>query len=181
MQELINLVSEHGERLGSVEKIAAHEQGLLHEAFSIFVFNENQELLIHRRALEKYHSAGLWTNTCCSHARFEEKIEEATHRRLQEEMGFDCALTQLFSFTYNAHDLDSDLTEHELDYVFIGQIDDKTAITPNPAEVCDFQWIALPDLKKDATAHPEKYTTWLKIILGDKSDELKAASDNLNK
>jgi isopentenyl-diphosphate delta-isomerase len=165
MPENINLVNKSGERIGSIEKLAAHLEGKLHEAFSIFVFNQNQELLLQRRALDKYHSGGLWTNTCCSHARVGEKIESAVHRRLVEEMGFDCELANNFNFMYKTDQLTNNLIEHEFDYVFSGLVDEKINIAPNPAEVCDFKWISIDDLVNDITLNPTAYTEWLKIIL----------------
>jgi isopentenyl-diphosphate delta-isomerase len=175
MPEMINLVNKSGERIGSREKLAAHVKGQLHEAFSIFVFNSNDELLLQKRALDKYHSGGLWTNSCCSHPRVGEEIEKAVHRRLMEEMGFDCDLEEKFSFVYKAENLANDLTEFEFDYVFVGNVDDSVKVVPNPAEVCEFKWIKIDDLKEDIIKNPSMYTEWLKIIL--KSDEFSSILD----
>jgi len=165
MTENINIVNEQGKRIGSVEKLEAHVKGVLHEAFSIFVFNSNKELLLQRRNVEKYHSGGLWTNTCCSHPRIGEDMDKAIHRRLFEEMGFDCELKEEFSFLYKAEKLANDLIEHEFDHVFIGQVE-KVNISPDKDEVCEYKWIKISELKKDIDANPLKYTEWFKIIMG---------------
>jgi isopentenyl-diphosphate delta-isomerase len=165
MIENINIVNEQGERIGSVEKIEAHVNGVLHEAFSIFVFNSNEELLLQRRNIEKYHSGGLWTNTCCSHPRVGEDINKATHRRLFEEMGFDCELKEMFSFLYKAEKLANNLIEHEFDHVFVGYVENVN-ILPDENEVCEYAWIKISELKKDIVMNPQKYTEWFKIIMG---------------
>ncbi|EKE16552.1 MAG: Isopentenyl-diphosphate delta-isomerase, type 1 [uncultured bacterium] len=163
MEEDINLVDNNGNRVGFIGKMDAHFQGKLHEAFSIFVFNKNNELLLQKRADEKYHSGGLWSNTCCGHPRANENLNSAVHRRLNEEMGFDCELKEVFSFIYNAK-LPNALIEYEFDHVFIGHFE-KTGITPNPEEASDYKWIKLEDLKKDLETAPQEYTEWFKIIL----------------
>ncbi len=119
MEEFVVLVDQDDQKLGLMEKQQAHVAGLLHRAFSVFVFNSKGELMIQQRAASKYHSPTLWTNTCCSHPRDNETYEQAAHRRLEEEMGFDCELEYKFNFIYKAH-LENDLIEHELDHVFIG-------------------------------------------------------------
>lgn len=168
MEEQINLVDGNGNRLGGIGKLPAHEQGLLHEAFSIFVFNEKDEVLLQRRALTKYHSGGLWTNTCCGHPRVGEELSASAHRRLGEEMGFDCGLTELYAFTYKVHITEGSLTEHEYDHVLVGQVSSgDIALIPNPEEVCEYRWMDIGDLLADASLHPEHYTTWFKIILSD--------------
>jgi len=143
-----------------MEKMQAHREAKLHRAFSVFVFNNKGELLIHQRALEKYHSGGLWTNTCCSHPREGETVLEAGHRRLQEEMGFDCALQPAFTFTYKA-ELDNELTEYEFDHVLIGRYDAEPDI--NPDEVADWKYVSLDRLRADISLHPELFTVWFKI------------------
>lgn len=163
------LVNEKDEILGSIEKLEAHEKGLLHRAFSIFVFNSNNELLIHQRAFGKYHSEGLWTNTCCSHPSPGETVLEAAHRRLQEEMGFDCEMQQSFHFIYKA-ELDNNLIEHELDHVVIGQSDQTPNL--NPEEAIDFKYIGLADLLVDISKNPSNYTFWFKTILQIHFDQL---------
>lgn len=159
---MINLVNIQGERIGSIEKMEAHIKGLLHEAFSIFIFNSKNELLLQQRAKEKYHSGGLWSNTVCSHPNFGENLDKAVKRRLKEEMGFSVPLKQIFSFIYRS-DYENGLSEHEFDYVFIGYFDGKPII--NPEEVMDYKWITITDLKKEVKKNPENYTTWIRKIL----------------
>lgn len=167
MKEIINLVDNNGNRTGFINKLDAHFKGKLHEAFSIFVFNKNYELLLQKRAKKKYHSGGLWSNTCCGHPMANEHLDIATHRRLKEEMGFDCELNKIFSFTYNVK-LSNLLTEYEFDYVFIGRTD-TPVIIPNPNEFSDYKWLKLNDLKKNLQTNPQEYTEWLKIILNNKT------------
>ena len=160
-QEYVILVNEKDEPQGLMEKMEAHEKAMLHRAFSVFVFNDQNELLLQQRAAHKYHSPLLWTNTCCSHQRDGETNIEAGLRRLNEEMGFTCNLEEKFSFIYQAP-FDNGLTEHELDHVMTGFYNQDPLI--NPDEVADFKWVSLEDIKTDMTAHPEKYTEWFKII-----------------
>jgi len=164
MPEIINLVDTSGKRVDMIEKIEAHEKGLLHEAFSIFIFNSKNEILLQKRAIEKYHSGGLWTNTCCSHTRVDESLDDAIHRRLIEEMGFDTDMRKVYAFIYKV-DLDHGLTEHEYDYVYVGNVADDILIQPNPEEVCDYKWINFDDLKKDVINNPDGYTEWMKMIV----------------
>ena len=159
--EYVILVDENDQEIGSMEKQEAHEKGLLHRAFSVFVFNENKELLLQQRALTKYHSAGLWTNTCCSHPRIGETIEQAAHRRLTEEMGFDCELITKTSFIYKAA-FENGLTEHEFDHVLVGNFNGE--ISFNPTEVKNFKWINLEELQIDLLQNNQNYTAWFKII-----------------
>ncbi|MDH2205683.1 MULTISPECIES: isopentenyl-diphosphate Delta-isomerase [Empedobacter] len=161
MEEFVVLVDQDDQKLGLMEKQQAHIAGLLHRAFSVFVFNSKGELMIQQRAASKYHSPTLWTNTCCSHPRDNETYEQAAHRRLGEEMGFDCELEYKFNFIYKAH-LENDLIEHELDHVFIGTFDDEPKL--NPDEVMAYRWVELDDLKKDMEKNPQNYTAWFKII-----------------
>ena len=161
MEEFVVLVDQNDQKLGLMEKQQAHVAGLLHRAFSVFIFNSKGELMIQQRAASKYHSPTLWTNTCCSHPRDNETYEQAAHRRLEEEMGFDCELEYKFNFIYKAH-LENDLIEHELDHVFIGTFDDEPKL--NPDEVMAYRWVELDDLKKDMEKHPQNYTAWFKII-----------------
>ena len=167
MVDNINLVDEKGNRIGFMEKLEVHRLGKLHEAFSIFVFNKRGDLLLQRRASDKYHSGGLWTNTCCSHPRAEEDRNLAVHRRLKEEMGFDCDLQEVGSFVYKAPNLKNDLIEYEFDYVFVGQVVD-VLVLPNKGEVCEYKWIKLDELDADIKNNPQNYTEWLKIILQDR-------------
>ena len=162
MQEHVILVDHTGREIGTQEKIQAHREGNLHSAFSIFIFNAVDELLLQRRARTKYHSAGLWTNTCCSHPRPGESYYNAARRRLNEEMGFDSELTGLFSFIYRIQ-LDNNLFEHELDQVFIGHYNGQP--TPNPDEVDDWKWMNISALKQDVQEAPENYTYWFKLTL----------------
>jgi len=161
MKEFVVLVDENDNKLGLMEKQQAHVAGLLHRAFSVFVFNSKGELMIQQRAASKYHSPTLWTNTCCSHPRENETYIEGAHRRLEEEMGFDCELEFKFSFIYKAH-LDNNLTEHELDHVFIGTYNNEPNL--NPDEVMAYRWVELDELKKDIEKNPQLYTAWFKII-----------------
>lgn len=159
--EKVILVNKKDEIVGLEEKIEAHLQGKLYRAFSILLFNKKGETLIQKRSKLKYHSAGLWSNTCCSHPRPNERLEQAAKRRLKEEMGISCKLKEIFSFIYKA-ELGS-LTEHEFDYVFFGYFDGKPK--PNKKEVEDWQWIKWRDLERDLRKNPKKYTPWFKIIL----------------
>ncbi len=160
--EYVILVNKNDLPLGTMEKMEAHERGVLHRAFSIFIFNNEGKLLLQRRALEKYHSPGLWTNTVCSHPRAGEKTIEAAHRRLNEEMGFDCELKELFSFVYNANVGDG-LREHEYDHVFIGF--SNTIPKPNPDEVGDWKYMDFDEVYQSVEKNPEQYTVWFKIAL----------------
>ncbi|MCR9154696.1 MAG: isopentenyl-diphosphate Delta-isomerase [Bacteroidetes bacterium] len=161
MAEEVILVDAHDQELGLMEKMEAHRQGLLHRAFSVFVLNEKGELMVQQRAAEKYHSGGLWTNTCCSHPRAGESAEEAAHRRLQEEMGFDCPLQKVLEFTYRA-ELDKGMIEHEYDHLFIGSYNQEPSL--NPEEAMAWKWMRIEDLSADIQDHPERYTAWFKII-----------------
>lgn len=162
MQEHVILVDPKGREIGTQEKMQAHRDGKLHGAFSIFIFNAVGELLLQKRARTKYHSGGLWTNTCCSHPRPGESYHSAARRRLNEEMGFDCELTGLFSFIYHAQ-LDNSLFEHELDHVFIGHYNGQPI--PNLDEVDDWKWMNIRALKQDIRENPENYTYWFKLTL----------------
>ena len=156
------LVDKNDNEIGVEEKIKVHQEGKLHRAISVFVFNSKNELLIQKRAKTKYHCPGLWTNTCCSHPEPGERTEEAAHRRLKDEMGFDCPLKEILTFIYQV-DFDNNLSEHEFDHVFIGKFDSK--VFPNPKEADDYKWIGLEELKKDIDQSPENYTYWFKVIL----------------
>lgn len=160
-EEQVILVNEKDETIGLMEKMEAHEKAMLHRAFSVFVFNKKNELLLQQRAADKYHSPLLWANTCCSHQRDGESNLVAGKRRLQEEMGFTCNLEESFSFIYKAP-FDNGLTEHELDHVMIGTYNDEPNI--NPTEVAACKWMSLEKVKKDIKDKPEIYTEWFKII-----------------
>lgn len=160
-KEYVILVDEKDQKIGLMEKMEAHEKALLHRAFSVFIFNEKNELLLQQRAAEKYHSPLEWANTCCSHPRDGEETIAAGKRRLEEEMGFTCELEERFSFIYKA-EFDNGLTEHELDHVLVGHYNDNPKI--NPEEVADFKWMKLDDVKTDIAKNPKEYTAWFKII-----------------
>jgi isopentenyl-diphosphate delta-isomerase len=161
-KEFVVLVDENDNDIGVMEKLQAHQEGLLHRAFSVFLFNDKQELLMQQRALSKYHSAGLWTNTCCSHPRPNETIKDAANRRLFEEMGMSCDLKIKTNFIYKTN-FDNGLTEHELDYILIGYTNQDPIV--NKDEVEHFRWQSLPDLKNDVAVNPNNYTSWFKIAI----------------
>ncbi len=154
------LVDENDVQTGCMEKLEAHQRGLLHRAFSIFIFNTKGEFLLQQRAAEKYHNGGLWTNSCCSHPLPGEEVLSAAHRRLLEEMGFETELSPLFSFIYKAS-FDNGLTEYEFDHVFTGIYDGNIAIDEN--EVGDYCFKKLEDVKASLQKDPQKYTEWFKI------------------
>jgi len=162
--EYVILVSEDDEPLGTMEKMEAHEQAKLHRAFSVFIFNSQGELILQQRAGHKYHSPLLWTNTVCSHPRKGEKTAAAAHRRIVEEMGFDCKFEEVFSFVYKA-DVGEGLIEHEFDHVFIGVTDEKPV--PNPDEVGDWKYIDMETLEIDVEENGDQYTVWFKIALAE--------------
>lgn len=155
--ENVILVDREDNPIGSMEKMEAHEKGILHRAFSVFIFNEKNQLLMQRRAFDKYHSGGLWTNTCCSHPRVDEDIIAAGKRRLEEEMGFSTEVVPIFSFIYKAR-LDNDMTEHELDHILVGKYNQPPA--PNQNEVCDWKFMDLNFLEEDLKANTDRYTVW---------------------
>lgn len=163
--ENVILVDEQDNVLGEMEKMEAHEKGLLHRAFSILLFNSKGELLLQKRSKNKYHSGGLWTNTCCSHPLPTETLQEATRRKLKQEMGIDAAMKFAYSFLYKTA-LDKNLIEHELDHVFIGTFNGVPSI--NPEEVEDWKFVTIDWLRKDVATHPENYTRWFQIILNTK-------------
>ena len=161
LEEQVILVNEEDEQIGLMSKMDAHRKALLHRAFSVFIFNDKNELMLQQRALDKYHSPGLWTNTCCSHQRDGESNIEAGTRRLMEEMGFSSNLTETTSFMYKA-EFDNGLTEHEYDHILVGKYNDEPKI--NPLEVASWKWMTLEDTKVDIALRPELYTVWFKII-----------------
>lgn len=160
-EELVILVNEKDEQIGTMPKMEAHEKACLHRAFSVFVFNDKNELMLQQRAKHKYHSPLLWTNTCCSHQRVGENNLEAGKRRLQEEMGFVTDLKETTSFIYKAP-FDNGLTEHEYDHLMVGHYNDEPKI--NPEEVNAWKWMPLEAVKVDIELNPEQYTAWFKII-----------------
>ncbi len=160
-EERVILVNENDEQIGTMPKMEAHEKALLHRAFSVFIFNKENELMLQQRAAHKYHSPLLWTNTCCSHQRVGESNIEAGKRRLMEEMGFVVDLEESISFIYKAP-FDNGLTEHEFDHVLIGHYDDVPNI--NLDEVASWKWMPIEKVKADIKQQPELYTEWFKII-----------------
>ena len=174
-EEKVILVDANDIPVGTMEKIEAHKKGLLHRAFSIFIVNARGELLLQQRALHKYHSPGLWTNTCCSHQREGETTLEAGARRLQEEMGMQVPLTFLFSFIYNTT-FDNGLTEHELDHVLHGISEDYPVI--NKDEVANWKWIDMDALATDISKNEKDYTVWFRIIFDRFSKHYKNLQNN---
>ena len=161
IEEQVILVNELDEKIGLMPKMEAHEKAVLHRAFSVFVFNDKEEMMLQQRAEHKYHSPNLWTNTCCSHQRDGESNIEAGKRRLEEEMGFVTDLKETISFIYKAP-FDNGLTEHELDHVLLGHYNSAPNI--NPEEVKDYKWMKTEDVKNDIKLNPHNYTAWFKII-----------------
>jgi len=161
IEENVILVDEMDNQIGLMPKLEAHEKAVLHRAFSVFIFNSENQLMLQQRALDKYHSPGLWTNTCCSHQREGESNIEAGKRRLKEEMGFVTDLTEVTSFIYKAP-FDNGLTEHELDHIMVGYYNEEPII--NTTEVADWKWVTIDDVKKDIVQNPDMYTAWFKII-----------------
>ena len=169
IEEQVILVNEQDEQLGLMPKMEAHEKALLHRAFSVFIFNDQGELLLQQRSASKYHSPKLWTNTCCSHQRDGEINIAAGKRRLKEEMGFVCDLKEVFWFVYKAP-FDNGLTEHELDHVMVGNYNKDPEL--NEEEVQSYRWMTLDDVKLDMEKEPEKYTEWFKIIFKESYQKL---------
>jgi isopentenyl-diphosphate delta-isomerase len=161
IEENVILVNQNDEQIGLMPKLEAHEKALLHRAFSVFILNNDNEIMLQQRASHKYHSPLLWTNTCCSHQREGETNIEAGSRRLYEEMGFKTELKELFHFIYKAP-FDNGLTEHELDHVMIGYYNESPQI--NPDEVESWKWMKTEEVKADIEKCPELYTVWFKII-----------------
>ena len=154
------LVDKNDNQVGLMPKLEAHEKGLLHRAFSVFIFNNEYKLLLQKRATSKYHSGGLWTNTCCSHPREGEDISEAANRRLFEEMGIKTSLRKVYDFVYKA-ELDNGLTENEFDHVFYGVYDKEPKI--NLEEADDYKWMDMDSLNYDINNNAGNYTVWFKI------------------
>ena len=159
-KENVILVDEKDNQVGLMPKLEAHQKGLLHRAFSVFIFNSDYELLLQKRASSKYHSGGLWTNTCCSHPRDGEDTIDAANRRLYEEMGIKTSLRKVFDFIYKA-ELDNNLTENEFDHVFYGVYNNDPVI--NIEEADDFKWIDMETLRNDIDNNPDQFTVWFKI------------------
>ena len=185
MEELILLVDKKDNPSGYLEKIKAHQNGgTLHRAFSLFIYNSNGEMMLQKRAKQKYHFGDLWTNTCCSHQRDTDKtLEAAAHRRIKEEMGFDTELVEIFSMIYQA-DFENGLSEYEFDHIYAGIYDEKPNI--NSDEASEYKLIKLNELKEDIIKNPKTYTPWFKYALTKKkkalmdSEKVKDLYDRLN-
>lgn len=162
MNTHVVLVNSNDEPIGLMPKLEVHQKGLLHRAFSIFIVNANGEIMMQQRVLNKYHSGGLWTNTCCSHPGIDEPIQEAANRRLKEEMNISCDLMFVSKFIYKA-EFGNGLIEHEYDHVFFGYSDDIPVI--NKSEASDWKWMNIDELKEDLNINPSSYTVWLKPAL----------------
>jgi isopentenyl-diphosphate delta-isomerase len=162
MSETLILVDKNDQPIGTQEKLAAHLIPQRHRAFSVFIFNDKGETLIQRRALGKYHSPGLWANSCCGHPRPGEDIEQAARRRLNEEIGFCCPLTPITKVCYTLK-LEKDLWELEYTHVFKGEYEGKMDL--NPEEVCEIQWIDPEALRQDVIAHPQNYARWFRLYI----------------
>ena len=160
VQNEVILVNEQDEPIGVMEKMLVHQQGLLHRAFSVFIFDERGRMLLQQRAAGKYHGAGLWTNACCSHPFPGEGIEDAAARRLKEELGFATSLQKIFTFTYYAQ-VENGLIEHEFDHVFTGRYQGR--IIMNPEEVSDHRYLEMAELIRELGNYPERFTSWFKI------------------
>ncbi|RPH34117.1 MAG: isopentenyl-diphosphate Delta-isomerase [Bacteroidales bacterium] len=173
MNNLIAIVDVNDKVIGFDDKLEVHRKGLLHRAFSIFVFNCKGEMLLQRRALDKYHSAGLWTNTCCSHLPKGIEMEPYVHQRLAEEMGFDCDLRFVKTFHYKI-DFQDGMIENEIDHIFLGTCD--AIPKPNPHEVCQWRWVALEDVCSDVKVNPDVYTYWFRFIIENHLDAIKKLS-----
>ena len=161
VNENVVLVDKNDNPIGLMEKIEAHRRGLLHRAFSVFIIDDENRLLLQKRSQTKYHSPGLWTNTCCSHPRNGEILIDAANRRLMQEMGLSANLKHMFSFIYRA-EFDNGLIEHEFDHVFIGKSNSDPVI--NSDEVCEWKWTEIKKIKKDIIENSHHYTEWFKII-----------------
>ncbi|WAC15126.1 isopentenyl-diphosphate Delta-isomerase [Dyadobacter pollutisoli] len=173
MNDQVVLVNEHDVEIGLMPKLEAHQKGALHRAFSVFIFNSKGEMLLQQRAFGKYHSEGLWSNTCCSHPLPNESAHHGAVRRLHEEMGIHADLRFLFSFQYRVN-LENGLTENELDHVYWGISDAKPEI--NTTEVSNFRYMKIQDIKAGMAAHPAQYTEWFKICLAEVEDKIKLRS-----
>jgi len=170
---MVILVDKNDQAIGTMDKMEAHAKALLHRAFSVFIFNTAGEILMQQRAKHKYHSGGLWTNTCCSHPFPGEDTLEAANRRLFEEMGLKTELKFVFKFQYKAP-FDNELTEHEIDHVFVGETNEVPQIHPD--EVADYKYMKMEDIQTDILNHPEQYTVWFRIIFSEFLHELSTHS-----
>ncbi len=174
-EEKVVLVNEKDEKMGLMEKLEAHEKAVLHRAFSIFLFNSKGELLLQQRALTKYHTPGLWTNTCCSHPRDGESLDEATTRRLMEEMGMTAKMEKAFDFIYKA-EVGQGLIEHEFDHVFVGYTDQIPTI--NKEEVESYRYATLTQIREEISLNPEHFTVWFRIAFDRVEDHFNNIKSN---
>lgn len=163
MSDILILVNESDGQIGSEEKQAVHQKGLLHRAFSLFIMDEQGEMLLQQRAHDKYHSGGIWSNACCSHPRDGEDLETAVARRLADEMGMTCQAEKKLEVAYNL-DVGGGLMEHEYNHTFVGQVPRSAPITPHPEEVAAIKWISLADLEADLKANPDAYSVWFQLL-----------------
>ncbi|MEZ5018430.1 MAG: isopentenyl-diphosphate Delta-isomerase [Flavipsychrobacter sp.] len=161
-EEKVICVNEQDEYLGLANKMQAHIDGTLHRAFSVFIMNDSGEMLLQQRAKNKYHSPGLWSNACCSHPRFGESTTAAAHRRMREEMGFDCSIEKIFTFRYKA-EVGQGLIENEYDHIYIGNYSGE--IIPNKEEVASYKYVAIDDLYEWMKKEPQLFTAWFKMVL----------------
>ena len=159
MTEVI-LVNKNDQPIGQMDKLEAHQKGLLHRAFSIFVFNNKGEMLLQQRAMGKYHSAGLWTNACCSHPQPGEETKTAAIRRLKEELGFETSIEKIFDLYYRT-EFENGLTEHEFDHVFAGEYDGP--VNPDPEEIMDISYKSMDEISEGLIKNPEQYTHWFRL------------------
>ncbi|RZK49739.1 MAG: isopentenyl-diphosphate Delta-isomerase [Pedobacter sp.] len=166
------LVDEKDTVLAEMDKLKAHQQGLLHRAFSVFIFNKKEQLLLQQRAQEKYHGGGLWTNTCCSHPQWGDNVKESAEERLHMEMGLDCTLIYSHAFMYKVA-VENNLIEHEYDHVFYGFSDQKPIL--NKAEVQAYKWLSIEEINQELLTHPEQYTYWFKLAFPKVIKDLKAS------
>lgn len=170
IDDFVVLVNKNDKKIGLMPKMEAHKKGALHRAFSVFIFNNKNELMIQKRNINKYHSPGLWTNTCCSHQKDGESNISAGKRRLLEEMGFCVELNEIGSFIYNVG-VDNGLIEHELDYILVGKYNGNVKI--NSDEVDNWKWMSLDNIKDDVRKRSKNYTEWFKIIMDNYYTQLK--------
>jgi len=166
---MVILVDNNDQQIGTMAKLEAHEKALLHRAISVFIFNSKNEVLMQQRASHKYHSGSLWTNACCSHPAPNELTIDAANRRLFEEMGLKTELKFVFKFKYKAA-FENELTEHEIDHVFVGKTDQTPII--NTEEAADYKYMKLEDIQKEISERPELYTVWFRIIFAEFLNEL---------
>jgi isopentenyl-diphosphate delta-isomerase len=168
--EQVILVSEKDQPIGTMEKMEAHRKGVLHRAFSVFIFDRHGKMLLQQRALHKYHSGGLWSNACCSHPRPGEDTLSAAKKRLKEEMGFETELRSLFSFAYKA-EFENGLIEHEYDHVLAGHYDGK--VLPNKNEVMNYRFESMDQIKSELEQNPEQFTAWFRLVVHNVSPHIR--------